>query len=230
MNALFAGRFAPVTDTIGFLRCDVEQAAQTFLSWQEGIQSQRGVELETSTAEVDLAAALPRLLPLTSVERRRFLFIPTRSEWTAFVDNGHEGTDAYAQISYLAERIGCDGVRATWVPEDRPGQWPATVLELYGPHKTTFLNTVRSIAASFDGSKWSFSADGEVQPFEDVARYKERAIKKRFDGAMLEDYLQHLGIAAFDEAFYAPSGHATIFIEKVGPIAPAACEFGLKNG
>ena len=230
MNALYGGRFAPITDTIGFLRCDAERAAQAFVAWQEGIQTPRGVELETSTAEVDLATALPKLLPLTSVERRRFLFIPTRSDWTAFVDNGHEGTDAYAQISYLAEQIGCDGVRATWVPEDRPGQWPATVLELYGPHQTNFLNTVRSVAVAFDGSKWSFSADGAVQPFEEVARYKERSIKKRFDGPMLDAYLQQLGIAMFDDEFFAPRGSRTILIEKVGPIAPNAREFPLKTG
>ncbi|OWK30949.1 hypothetical protein [Sphingomonas mucosissima] len=228
MNELFGGRFAPITDTIGFLRCNPDRAVEAFLSWQGDVQSQRGVELEASTAQVDLSEALPKLLPLTSVERRRFLFVPTRSDWTAFVDNGHEGTDAFSHISYLAEQIGCDGVRATWVPEERPGQWPATVLELYGPEKTDFLNTIRSIAVSFDGSKWFFSADGEVQSFEEVSRYKERSIKKRFDGSLLDTYLRHLGISMFDESFFTPTGARTTLVEKFGPIAPAAQEFGLK--
>ncbi len=147
---------------------------------------------------------------------------------TAFVDNGHEGTDAFAHISYLAEQIGCDGVRATWVPQKRPGQWPATILELYGPEQRSFLNLVRSIAVAFEGSKWSFSAGGEVQAFEEVSRYKERAIKKRFDGPLLDTYLQHLGIFMFGERFFAPAAARTTLVEKFGPIAPAAQEFGFK--
>jgi hypothetical protein len=168
-----------------------------------------------------------RLLPLTSVERRRYLFIPTRSNWTAFLDNGHQGTDAFSHISYLAEKLKCEAVRVTFVPDDHSERYPATILEIFGSDKTDFLNRVRSISVAFDGRKWAFSAEGAVQSFEDIQRYTDRVLKNRFTGELLEAYLRHLGISAFDESFYSPNGEAAVFVEKVGPIAPASREFAL---
>lgn len=231
MQELFSGNLAPITDTIGFLRCDAARATRAFLDWQGGIQAKRGVTLVESRPQGDLGEVLQALLPLTSVERRRYLFVPTHSEWVAFWDNGHEGTDAFSAVSHLADVLSCDALRMTYVPEEGRGdRLPATVMEIFAPHKTDFLNILRAVSASFDGSKWAFSADGEVQPFEDVARYSERSIKKRFTGPLLETYLKALGIAAFDEGFYKTGEGSAVLLEKQGPIAPASRTFGLARG
>src|SRR5262245_28318856 len=102
MNDLFGGKLAPITNTIGFIRCDCSRAAQAFFDWQEGIQTKRGVSLIEGKIHGDFESAIRRLLPLTSVERRRYLFVPTRSAWTAFLDNGHQGTDVFSPLSFLA--------------------------------------------------------------------------------------------------------------------------------
>jgi hypothetical protein len=229
MKELFSRKFAPITDTIGFLRCDSDRVAKAFLDWQSGIQNKRGVALVESKIQGELESEIRRLLPLTSVERRRYLFIPTRSNWTAFFDNGHQGTDAFSHISYLAEKLACEGIRVTFISDSQSEQYPATILEIFGPNKTDFLNRVRSISVAFDGRRWVFSAEGAVQPFEDIQRYTDRVMKNRFTSEMLEAYLEHLEIEAFDERFYGPNGEAAIFVEKVGPIAPAAREFGLAD-
>jgi hypothetical protein len=227
MSELFGGKFAPVTNTIGFLRYDSSQAAQCFFDWQEEIQAKRGVSLVESKVQGDLGSAIQRLLPLTSVERRRYLFIPTRSNWTAFLDNGHLGTDVFAHLSYLAEKLACEAVRATYIPERRNNQYPVVMFELYGPTRSDFLNYVRSVAVSSDGRNWAFAAAGEVQPFEEIQRYSSRKIRDRFTPEMLDNYLSKLDIRAFDPDFYLPHGNEAILIEKIGPIASAAREFQL---
>jgi len=229
MNDLFGGKFSPVTNTIGFLRCDHLRAAEAFLDWQENIQRSRGVSLEKAEIHGDFQSAILKLFPLTSVERRRYLFIPTRSDWTAFLDNGHQGTDAFSPLSYLAGRLSCEGVRATCVLDGQKDRYPAVILEIYGPERTEFLNYVRSIAVAYDGKKWSFAASGSTQPFEQVEKYSSRYIQDRFRPEMLSDYLKALGIRAFEEDFYLPESQEAMLIEKHGPIASAAREFRLAD-
>lgn len=151
MNDLFDGRFAPITNTIGFIQCDRACATQFFFDWQQDIQKKRGVALVQETIPSDLESAILRLLPLTSVERRRYLFIPTRSNWTTFLDNGHQGTDVFSPLSYLAKNLSCVAVRATCVPEGQIKQYPATILELYGPQPS-----VSELCPFYSGSvRWS---------------------------------------------------------------------------
>ena len=227
MNELLSGKFAPITDTIGFLRCGIDDAVSAFLDWQGDVQSKRGVSLDKTRLSGGFASDILRLLPLTSVERRRFLFVPTQSHWTAFLDNGHKGTDAFSHISYLAEKLSCIAVRSTYIPEECEGRYPATILEIFGANRTEFLNSVRSISVAFDGARWAFSAEGQVQPFENAEKYSDRVIKNRFTGEMLKVYLGYLGITAFDDKFYDSLSEKAVLVSKNGPIAPAAREFTL---
>lgn len=227
MDELFCGNLSPTTETIGFLRCNAKTAANAFLSWQTGIHLQRGVSLEQTRVYGGIKSAILNLQPLTSVETRRYLFAPTSSDWVAYFDNGYRGTDAFPPISYLAQILSCDGVRATYVPAGNSARYPATIMEIYGPDDTDFLNIVRSISSGFDGSKWEFAANGNIQPFEDTNLYKRRSIKERFTGNTLDHYLKALGISAFDENFYAPDASEVILIEKQGPLAPLTREFRL---
>jgi hypothetical protein len=227
MTELLGGKLSPITNTIGFLRRNKADAVNEFALWQKDIQARRGVSIVTREVSGDLEAVIRQLLPLTSVERRRFLFIPTPSNWTAFIDNGHQGTDVFSPLSYLAEKLRCEAVRATAILDGGGKQYPATIFELFGPARADFLNYVRSVATAYDGRKWSFSAEGEVQPFEQVDRYADRSVQMRFTPEMLDSYLRSMQISAFEEEFYL-SEDATL-VEKVGPIAPAAREYHLSD-
>ena len=228
MDDLFGGKLAPITNTVGFLRCDHSRASQAFLDWQQGIQEKRGVSVFRDTIQGNFAAELERLLPLTSVERRRYLFIPTKSDWTAFFDNGHQGTDAFSVMSYLAKTLSCNAVRATYIPEGRK-QYPAVMLEIYGPDPSYFLNYVRSVSTAFDGKKWTFATGGETLSFEQTEKYLNRSKKDRFTPEMLNAYLESLGISAYDETFYCHEGKEAFLVRKTGPLAPAAREFQLAD-
>lgn len=229
MKTLFDGKYAPITDTIGFIRCSPTRAAEFFVEWQRPIQDKRGVSVDAKSIKGSLEANLQRLAPLTSVERRRYFFIPTRSNWTAFLDNGHQGTDAFSPLSYMAEKLSCEAVRATYDPGARDSSDLAVIWELYRPHVVDFSNTVRAVFVADDGNGLIFSESGEVQPYEDVEKYSSRLKRDRFTPQMLDRYLRALGIEAFDENFYQPEDQAAIFIEKFGPIAPASREFQLTD-
>jgi hypothetical protein len=156
------------------------------------------------------------------VVRSKYLFVPTRSHWTAFFDNGWRGTDAFAPISYMAQELGCRGLRATATSD-------AIILEIYGPQKTHFLNYVLSVAVAKEDGRWNFSRNGESQTFEQTERYKARNIQDRFTLDMLRDYLADFGIAAFDETYYLPPDREAILIEALGPLPKGARTYSLEE-
>jgi hypothetical protein len=237
MPLLLDDRLAPITSEIGFLEAPCATAARSFVEWQAPIHEARGVTLRIRRVDGSLEAVLLALQPLTSVERRRHLFLPTRSAWTAYLDNGYQGTDAASTMSFLAERLHCRALRVVQVENtvtsqhrSACGQYGATILELYGPEQTDFLNYVRSVSVANDGGRWVFDQAGTVQPFEDTARYQARRIQDRFTPDMLADYLRALGVRAFEEDFYMPPGDPTaLLVEKIGSTAPNMQEYSLKE-
>lgn len=203
---LYDDRYAPITTGIGFLECDAKMAADAFEEWQRPIQATRGVRLQRRELTGDLPARLESLLPLTSHEARRFLFSPTSGKWTAYLDSGWRGTDAFSVVSYLAATIGCSGIRAVSVPHTirktpagERGRYGATILEVYAADSSgcSFLNTQRSIFAANDGGRWKFGEQGQPFDFEQLDRYKARRIRDRFTPELLDEYLQHLGVHFF---------------------------------
>jgi hypothetical protein len=234
MNLLLNDRLAPITSTIGFLQTDLQNGVEGFIHWQERIQHQRGVVLNMRHIEGHLGSTLMALLPLTSVEARRFLFVPTTGSWVAFFDNGYRGTDAIGPMAYLARTLGCRALRVVIVPHHQPkrekghwrGRYGATILDLFGPDVKNHSNTIRSITVMNDGGKWEFDEIGDRLPFEEAEAYKAKRIRDRFPVELLARYLRHLGLDPFDEQFYCPQA---VLVEKVGPSAPAMKEYSLEQ-
>lgn len=235
MRLLFDDRLAPITSEIGFVEADCSLATEAFVNWQSPIQKARGVSVTRRQVSGCLEDVLQALLPLTAVERRRFLFVPTASPWVAYFDNGYRGTDAMSVVSYLAKLIKCRGLRVVAVPDtvqgesaSARGRYGATILEVYGPHDTEFLNYIRSISVANDGGRWGFHQAGTPLPFEDTTRYEAPRTRQRFTLDLLEGYLKELGLSPFDEDFYLPaSDPCAEFIEKKGPVAPDLKEYTL---
>jgi hypothetical protein len=232
---LLEDRFAPITSTIGFLECDAATATRGKREWTSQILAPSGSTItERVLLGLSFTQQLEQLLPLTSVIRRRELFVPTTGPWTAYFDNGYRGTDAATPISQLALRLGCRGLRITSVPNtvrdrQRFGRFGAAIFELYGPERTDWLNRIRSIAAVNDGGSWSFSAQGMVLPFEQPERYTRKKVRERFDHELLRSYLEALGIRAFDSDYYAPIGSSAVLLERSGPVAKGEQEYTLEQ-
>ncbi|MGD9790526.1 MAG: hypothetical protein AB7Q00_00275 [Phycisphaerales bacterium] len=87
------------------------------------------------------------------------------------------------------------------------------IFELYSPvpAECHFLNTRRSVSVVIDGKSKSFDTGGAPLEFEQVERYSARRIDQRFNANMLNDYLQHYGIQAFDENYYDTNSPAVLF-------------------
>lgn len=227
---LLDDRWAPITSELGFLETDAAYAARAFSAWQGGLMAPRGISVGSSAVSGTLDQVLSALLPVTTPETRRHLFIPTRSPWTAYVENGWGGTDAASAMAYMSRTLGCRGLRVVAVPNTYrkgKGRYGAVMLEVYGPHQTSWLNYLRAVSASNDGGRWVFDQFGEPFPFEKLERYQERRVKDRFTFEMLKEYLHHLGLSPFEESFYLPEGAPAWLVEKTGPVAPPYKEFTL---
>ena len=174
---------------------------------QTNLESVGGRYIETFIAG-DLSNAVSALPPLCTPVPMRFLFVPTSSDWTAFLDNGRLGTYAVGPMKVLAGRIGCQGLAVTSVPHTMPsrverttkGRYGANMMEVYGPDGSL----VRSISAANDGGKWRFDQSGTPFDFEDTPSYDKRKVADRFTVDHLDDYAKHLGLDPFEERFYMP--------------------------
>jgi hypothetical protein len=217
---LLDDRWAPVTSEMGFLETRAEHAVRTFASWQETLMAPRGITVEVQPVSGTLVQVLSSLLPVSSPERQRHLFVPTRSTWTAYLDNGWGGTDAASAMGAMARRVGCRSLRVVAVPHtyrEGQGRYGAVMLEMYGPQlNARHNNTVRALAAANDGGRWVFHQSGEPFPFEKLERYQERKVRDRFTFEMLKDYLRHLGLSPFEEDFFLPEGAPAWLVQKTG--------------
>lgn len=210
MISLLENAWSPITREIGFLRCDTGKASRTFQEWYSGLVAPRGGTAEMIPVCDTLPGALSRLLPLTSPERLRYLFVScVGGEWTAFFDNGKTGTDASSKMSQMALRAKCRGVRVVCRPHTarrESGKWRgecgANMLTVFGPEPTDWRNCERAISLANEGQGWEFEAVGQPLPFEKIEQYMVGQVKDRFTAEMLREYLQRLGIEAFDSAFY----------------------------
>ena len=230
---LLEDRWAPVTSEMGFLELGAEQAARAFATWQEGLMTPRGITVEVLPVSGSLEQVLSRLLPLTSGETQRELFIPTRSAWTAYVENGWTGTDAASSMSVMARRLSIRCLRVVAVPHTLrgdQGRYGAVMLDVFGPEQPGKINNyVRALGASNDGGRWVFDQSGEPFAFEQVERYQARRVRDRFTFEMLKDYLRHLGLAPFEEDFYLPEGSRAWLIQKTGPFTTVGREYTLEE-
>jgi hypothetical protein len=227
---LLEDRWAPVTSDMGFLERDAGFAARAFAEWQRALLAPHGVTVEAHPVTGALEQVLSALLPLTGGETQRHLFIPTRSAWTAYVDNGYRGTDAVSAMAYMARTLGCRGMRVGAAPhtlrKDK-GRYGIVALEVYGPRQTHWLNYLRTIYAMNDGGRWVFGQSGEPFPFEKLEQYQARRVRDRFTFDMLKDYLRHLGLSPFEEDFYLPAVAPAWLVEKTGPIVSAHKQYTL---
>lgn len=239
MKLLMNDECAPITSTIGFLETTLETAVQSFWDWQQRLRQQRadGLVLEDRRVSGTLGQVLQTLLPLNSHEPLRYLWVPTGSPWVAFFDSSWRGTDPSSVVSFLATQIPCRGLTVSAIPNtirrgdgSRRGRYGALSLTLYAPHKTDWLNVIRSIGVMNDGGEWKFVNRGTPLPFERTTSYQSQVIQQRLGFDQLQDYLHALGLSPFEEDFYLPPGNdEAVLIEKKGPVSPFVTEYSLEQ-
>lgn len=205
-------KWHPVTSDFGLIRAPLQRVVSEYENWR-GSDGTTHVRAETASS---LADALESLLPLAMSKMRR-LFVPTRSDWVAFFQNGIQGSDPFPAMSYLATQMGVLAMRVCCTPES--AKYPATIWEVYAPESLGGcppLGYRRSIAAANDGGRWVFSESGERYPFEHIERYTERRKQDRFSPEMLRNYLRHFGIELFtDEFLHLDAGSPAVRLQQI---------------
>ncbi|HEY7364501.1 MAG TPA: hypothetical protein VIE37_10370 [Methylomirabilota bacterium] len=196
---LLGGRYAPLTEAIGFLEADFSQVVEADQRWRASLGGYAGHPINGA-----FPALLDALLPLTG-PLTRYVWVPTAAGWTAYFDNFVIGGDPFGPVSYLAQQIRCRGVTiGSRAGTDKRGV--SVSFSLYGSEPTKWLNLVRAVSAVQDEGRWEWTATGTVQPFEEVERYRQRRVRDRLTPDMLERYCGALGIRPFDESFYGSKG------------------------
>ena len=224
MDFLLSDRLAPITSSFGFIEKESNDLVDCYQDWIMEINARldRSKRSKFSFRKVtgSLETVLLNLVPLSAGGSDRNLFIPTRSKWTAFYENGVRGTDP-SPISYLAERCNCRSIWIVATPfiqknEESRGFEGALIFELYGPENsgTMTQNIIRSIRLEKDIGKWSFSLTGAPLPFENLKKYESRYKKDKFTLDLMNEYLLELGIDAFQESFYLPTGTKAFFTKE----------------
>jgi hypothetical protein len=200
MRRLLDGRFAPVTDSFGFLRAPLAGLADFFGHW---LNSLRPTGREALRCE--LPTALERL---GRGKASRVLLAQTRSEWVAvFVDREDS---FHSEVCHPARAYPCRGLCVRWflhtIDQDpERGQYGAITFQTLADHETDFLNVERTVDLGCYERGWKFSASGPVLPFEQTEQYRARKVRDRFTPELLGAYCRALGIELFSAEFYGPA-------------------------
>lgn len=198
-ETLLDGRFAPITQAIGFLEAPFTAVVDADREWRASIGNYSARPL-FGTLKDQLSALLPLSGPLA-----RYLWVASNGSWTAYFDNFRNGSDPWSPIPQLSRRIGCRGVAIASAPQT-PTTYGGFRFDLYGQPPADALNYTRTISAINDGGRWDWTAIGQEQSFEEPKAYSARLIRDRLSHEMIDRYCQALGIRPFDAAFYDRHG------------------------
>ncbi len=213
--SIIGNKLSPITSRLAFIEAEASIVIDEFIRWQTPIVSQNNNVLRRQELNKNLEETFLSLSPLTTVEQRRFLFIPTNSKWTIFIDNGVLGTDRVVP-KVLSEFLNTNTIYIFSDPIAHE-----TLFEFYRHNEL-----VRFVGVSKDNG-WKFHQYGKPFDFEDITSFNKRLIKDRFTPSILAKYLAHFGIQLEDANFYKLSS-ATL-VEKIGPKFNGTKELSLKE-
>lgn len=191
MNVL--ERWSPVTDDFAIVNAPINRAVAAYAEWMKRL----GHVFTTTPMDGGIDSALASLAPL-SVSKTRKLFISAGADWTAFFQNGIDGSDPTAGGYQLSMELDVIGMRVCVTPEDN--LWQAVMWEVYAPPRLggDEFSHRRALAAANDGGRWTFDSLGEPYQFEQLSRYVAPRKCDRFDRQMLYSYLRASAVNPFE--------------------------------
>jgi hypothetical protein len=193
---LLGGSAGPLGWSVQYVDAAYDRVLAELVAWRRGL----GQQLEVSDPE-PFPQVLEELAPFQSPWTRE-LVLPCGT-WTAYLNNPVGGGDLTASADVVALRLGVRWVGAQHTPRHGPGH-QATQLWVCGPEGEPPLMFERTLAAYAEDGRWGWEESGTPFPFEDVARYRARRKRDRFDRPLLLAYLEALGVPAGDDRAYGP--------------------------
>ncbi|MBT2585353.1 hypothetical protein [Arthrobacter sp. ISL-95] len=211
-DLLLRNTWAPVTSTISFIKAPLEDSAQISQEREETQPSEVRTSVTMTRPTGSFEELLTSLLPLGYGHRA--LFMGTANpEWTAVFDNSAQGQNLTSALSgQYAKKHNISTVVITEVPHTLDKKSYTQHRGRYGNRKFRVAgpgDVFRSVSlVNYD--KWKFQAVGDPFDFEHAATYDAPRKTDRFTHEMLVDYSRELGLAPFEESFYAPQGHGIL--------------------
>jgi hypothetical protein len=195
------GIWEPYTSRIQFIEAPFERVAKEFSRWMREIQPDSNIEPHSGP----LALLLGLLDPFWWPVKR--LLVETSSQWTAVFSNGHDTYEA----NVLSEMMGVRGLVTDFsvdvVHRGEVRNYGNAAFELISKGQA-----MRTVQVSRQESGWVVFLLGSPLPFEEMATYRARIKRERFDLDMLNRYCEALGIARSNEQFYGQ--HAVLHSER----------------
>jgi hypothetical protein len=193
-------RYAPLTYSFGFIERPLDAIAAELTRWRRSLPQIRDVTVERLSKP--LVSALEMLDPL-SVHRERELLVRTQSRWIAYFASSITGGDPSGPVSVLSDALGARALIVT----DRPATMDDRGIGTYGARTFQMFDRgteLRVVQALQEGSRWSWHAEGQLQPFETAELYETRRISDRLSSDTLVAYCESLGIRLVEPGFYLP--------------------------
>lgn len=210
--------FLPIVAEVGFLEHPAYEIAQGDQTWRMGL----GKECVVRPLYSGVEDALQRLLPLCN-SGTRSLLLPTRSPWTAYLDNGLNGTDVVSYQGRASRHYRCRTIRAVAAPNLKrvlkgniERGYESVQFAYREPEDALGTLHERVIGSTQDGG-WAFDLYGTPFPFEEMDAYERPRKQDRFTVPMLRRYLKALGIDAFDLDFYVATKENPAYLVEYFP-------------
>ncbi len=215
-NLLLKNKYTPLTDSLVFIDCSMEKIVEKFVEWQKKIFLSTTVPKSIVCSTINSSSLEQSLQSMSLVKEgqpNKFLFMETKSNWTAYFENGVDGTDGISYPSFLSKLLNCKVIHIMAVPHSSSIEG-ALSFDLFSNRNkgSDFLNLERSISLIHD-SKWHFYASGEPLSFEKVEVYDSDFVTDKFTFDILSEYAFKMGISPFDIDFYIPE--KSILVERV---------------
>jgi hypothetical protein len=198
---LLAGARDPFTETIYFVRAPHADVVRDFRAWSTGWESRH----ELTDHSGSLVALLDLLEPFAIPSWKR-LVVEAGPDWTAIFSQGSD----LSSVSGFADRLRTQVLRTSYAPhvrvDGRVQRYGDRAFWLFDGTRDDLgpLHCLRVVQAAGGDSSWHWELRGEPQSYEEVERYEERLVARRFDLDMLNRYCRALGIERDDPGFYGP--------------------------
>jgi hypothetical protein len=197
----------------GLIEAPFDLAADRFGSHKRADASQMSVVATTSDSAEALAYLSLRTHPATR------LVLLDRGGWTAVLTNQRGGSDFNDHQYWAARTVRVRTIRvvesdARWWKRGALRErlaWEARMFELHAPDNST----IRTIACSDDGGRWTFETTGDPIPIEESFAYDAPRKKDRFTRQNLHDLLTAVGPGPIGEAEFFATSRFALLSERI---------------
>jgi hypothetical protein len=177
---------------VWFVEASYDDTVPAYREWMAGIDP----ECRLSEHRGALDALLCRLKPPVKPAGKTLL-VETASPWTAVFEQSGTGADWVPHLAHVlrkrALRTSCS-VHTTDESGSVSSYGDVAFWLFDGARDDLPLNEIRVIQANRGDAGWTWWLSGEPQPFENLDRYDERRVPRRFDRNLLVEYCLALGI------------------------------------